>query len=1535
MTFTYKTVVVAAYKSNMSFADEDISPQPGTSTEPLGSSIDWVKCVLCQADTGSRLVDPSRCTSRDNKPSEAYETIAHYIDAFHSLNELPFNINFEAIDDGSGVANTLKVNNAVWHKTCRNKIDKQKLERAQKRMASDTGDKSSKRLKIETRRNSESMSQNQSNGRTCIFCDRPGEASNKLAGATTFGVDYNVRMAATDLGDTKLLAKLGGGDMVAIDADYHNKCYVGYCKRAKRSITSDSSNNTEKVLGGIAFAELVDYIESQRDSNKVFYTSELCKMYSTRLCELGVDSKEIHTTRLRNQLLAAIPDLKECTKGKNVLLAFDHVISDAVMKTCTLDFNYEGLILARAANIIRRDVLATQNNFKGSFPNNAQKQSVPASLLSLVGMLLEGPSIKEHTGDNSEEPTASVSIAQLIVFNTVKRRSNQSNSIRHNRNRETPLPIYIALKVHAETRKRGLIDCLNNLGLCISYDRVMSISTDVANTVCARFFTDGLVCPPQALSGVFTTAAVDNIDHNPSSTSAHGSFHGTAISLLQHPTNECRGIQRPATVIDENIQGRRSLSPLPAEYTAVNPIVLPTPDPMVPTTEHPLQLAVQPVPQQVQSSQDKWLDDMKAAFAKPELSDHDFISWPAYYSCTQQEHFDPVTPSFLLPLFPDVAHSAAMIYHAMNVVKAVVAHLHPGQVPVIVADQPLYSLAKKIQWNFPATHGEDKYVVFLGGMHVELTAYKCLGNWLEGSGWTTAVTNSGIASGGTADSFLKASHLGRTKHAHQLTAAALYILMDQAYVAYKSSTLDDEVVDFTIWKDKLSGEQPQFAYWSKVLELELSVLNFVKAIRSGNFKDYIQSIRQLIPWIFALDHMNYARSLTIHLRDMDCLASKHPNVHEHFSAGRFVAHKTQRSFSGMALDQAHEQLNALVKGDGGAVGLTEHPAALRRWMVAGPEISRMIQEFECNSIHSLTSHHDQSHNSQVTFKKDVEALVDAFCDLGNPFLEDSGDLMTLDTKDIMDEEVVKSIRNAQNIGQEQYTLFVQERLHNQKKNISDPIKKNKLLLFSKKKTQSRMDPQVVALKEDRSLFGRLYVASQTREGDLSNFFKHENQPWPPSLSKYGEMRVGTKSDLLQCLEALCPKPQYTPCVDVAVLDGAAVVQMLGPGTCTKFSEYVEAVFMPYIMRKLGAVQRLDVVWDIYKNDSLKSATRQNRGSGLRRRVGLHTAMPGNWQSFLRVNENKTELFSLLAEQLVLARVAGKEVYSTIHERVLSSPIRDDMRGLAPCTHEEADSRIFVHVADAARRGHRSVMVHTCDTDVLAIAVSLVHELLGINELWLAFGSGKHFRYIAAHEIAVQLGPEKSRALPMFHALTGCDTVSSFSGKGKKTAWNAWNAFPEVTDTFTSLSQGPAEVTEDAMAWIEKFVIRMYDTTCSINNINETRQYMYCQKSRDIENIPPTQAALQQHALRAVYQAGYVWGQALLPSPDFPDPSLWGWKHEDGVWKPVWTLLPLVISTCSELTRCNCKKACRTPCKCATAGLECSALCFCGGLCFKD
>lgn len=80
----------------------------------------------------------------------------------------------------------------------------------------------------------------------------------------------------------------------------------------------------------------------------------------------------------------------------------------------------------------------------------------------------------------------------------------------------------------------------------------------------------------------------------------------------------------------------------------------------------------------------------------------------------------PAAISGLLPLFLDNAHSIAMVKHAMTMVQKAVRHLNPGQVPVLAADQPLYALAKQIQWTWPATLGEEHYVVMFGGLHIEM-----------------------------------------------------------------------------------------------------------------------------------------------------------------------------------------------------------------------------------------------------------------------------------------------------------------------------------------------------------------------------------------------------------------------------------------------------------------------------------------------------------------------------------------------------------------------------------------------------------------------------------------------------------------------------------------------------------------------------------------------------------------------------------------------------------------------------------------------
>ena len=158
-------------------------------------------------------------------------------------------------------------------------------------------------------------------------------------------------------------------------------------------------------------------------------------------------------------------------------------------------------------------------------------------------MILAGPDFKTHSNDITEAQTT-LSISQLIIFNATKRRRDSGTtgaSIYHSRDREPPLPIYLDLMTHAETRKRARVDKLYNLGLSISYDRVLELSTDMGNSVCARFESEGFFCQTKLLKGVFTTAAVDNIDHSPSSVTAQGAFDGTGISLFRHPTFDVPG----------------------------------------------------------------------------------------------------------------------------------------------------------------------------------------------------------------------------------------------------------------------------------------------------------------------------------------------------------------------------------------------------------------------------------------------------------------------------------------------------------------------------------------------------------------------------------------------------------------------------------------------------------------------------------------------------------------------------------------------------------------------------------------------------------------------------------------------------------------------------------------------------------------------------------------------------------------------------------------------------------------------------------
>ncbi len=411
-------------------------------------------------------------------------------------------------------------------------------------------------------------------------------------------------------------------------------------------------------------------------------------------------------------------------------------------------------------------------------------------------MILYGPNLK-----NVNSSQSCLTISQLIIFNSKKKHSGLDKSFtRHSATREPPLPLYLGLNIHSLVRSKKLIEQLHALGISISYDRVIQIEKDAAYSLCAQCQANDIVCPSHLRKGLFVVGgAMDNIDHDPSSTVAQSSFHGTGISLAQFPTADNLGtaIEPVSTVATEGLT-------LPHSYTVV---------PAVALNQSKAEVVERTTGEESCSSLKEaiaeervWLKNVVEKLQHT-LDDYKALTWASHHA-----HLQPsimITPSInaMLPLFTHKADSPAMIKHAMDILQRVTTYLHPGQVPVMACDCPIFAKAKFIQWTWPATYGEDVFLVMFGGLHLEMGMWNMLGGYLACSGWTTALIDAGVAISGTAESFLKSSHLTRTRHAHTITSVALYKLQLQAF-----ESIADEGVSFDQWRKDMIKQSPTFQY---------------------------------------------------------------------------------------------------------------------------------------------------------------------------------------------------------------------------------------------------------------------------------------------------------------------------------------------------------------------------------------------------------------------------------------------------------------------------------------------------------------------------------------------------------------------------------------------------------------------------------------------------------------------------------------------------------------------------------------------------
>ena len=199
------------------------------------------------------------------------------------------------------------------------------------------------------------------------------------------------------------------------------------------------------------------------------------------------------------------------------------------------------------------------------------------------------------------------------------------------------------------------------------------------------------------------------------------------------------------------------------------------------------------------------------------------------------------------------------------------------------------------------------------------------------------------------------------------------------------------------------------------------------------------------------------------------------------------------------------------------------------------------------------------------------------------------------------------------------------------------------------------------------------------------------------------------------------------------------------------------------------------------------------------------------------------------------------------------------------------------------------------------------------------------RAVDVNALVGTLGHEVCRSLVGLHSITGTDTTSAFSGKGKQAGFHLVQTDALARKTMTLIGD-KWNVTEELQTLYEMFVIHLYGL--KIQSIDEARYVLFCTKNHLSQQLPPTRDALRNHVKRANYQAA-IWKHALKAKADIPSPDGHGWTLCDNTLQVHWMDAEPAPHALMQLASCGCKTECGTRrCSCRASDLGCTDACKC-------
>lgn len=838
----------------------------------------------------------------------------------------------------------------------------------------------------------------------------------------------------------------------------------------------------------------------------------------------------------------------------------------------------------------------------------------------------------------------------------------------------------------------------------------------------------------------------------------------------------------------------------------------------------------------------------------------------------------------------------------------------------------------------------DNLFINLGAFHTEMAFFKALGKYIDSSGIIDILVQSEALAQGSTNGFIDGKHFNRCKRLHPLFSAALQSLHIKEFLSNYEVDYDILLDDLKhisnnpvennnplnvrpsldiIINDYLSYAQLSLSgVHGKTAQFYMRYIYFVniffslsRSIRNSDFELYVLSLYEMTNLFFAMNQPNYARWTIYYVSNLLNLKSNNSPLLEEFTNGAFGIKRTNNTFSRAPVDLTIEQTinadaaNCLT----GISHFTNSISARQRWALSHSIRTKIISvvldelkmTVENDTIKELDSYRINKD------RKCLETIIDTINRNINPFSKkiDKENLFNIVTGRAACYETAFFLLNVNNLGEEQKEAFIKGCNDNSDR-FEAAIKRNVIKNFAseciKKPQKSKDGQKQVLIAMERDIFGRLLAIALDKKIDMAQCLSYPLSPAPPALAGCtGEMHKTDKSALTKVIRG---STEYSPPsrVDVDVIDGFYFLYHLGPSIPQTFDKIAELILSKICNTTASAIH---IIFDQYFIPSIKDTERSNRHEiDVPYTIsGPSQKRPSDFYKSLKNIKFKEALITFISEywynNSIVPFLRNKKVYitnksecfsfQTVNDAVMKTVEQDFI-----CNHEEADTRIIYHLNKLEKNSN--VMVKASDTDILVILLGNIHKLIDLEIYLCTIGSKPNIiNFINCNQLATTLGDLLCRALPGFHAYTGCDYTASFYKKGKVKPFKELKKNKQVQQVFANLNNIDVIDNFRSMEILQQYTCKLYGINC--NSVNDARLFIFQNKFAptsaaeyfmrnvkkfDSTQIPPCWNSLKQKILRTIYVTS-MWQNATEANCVNLSLEECGWTNDNNKIEPFW------------------------------------------------